>query len=294
MRYLTTFVLLLFLVACDSPKTIPNDDLANIFHDALLTNAYINQKSVKYDSLNIYEPILAKYGYTKEDMHYTLENFLRQKSAHLSDVITEVNDRLASEAAALRAAVVRVDTVRNVALRRARHTIFELDEPIVAKRKADSSRLIIKLPMQGAGEYIISACYTIAEKDEGTGRRFTANFLSGDSLTYHQYATIMHRVDSSELRTQFTLNRTMAEKYDTLRLHFNDFATRRDKRPELSLVTVHSASVRFTPTEDVSIEQLFEEQFDDRIFSKRFIHSIEDEWLIVADSVAADSIAVEK
>ena len=54
MRYLKTFVVLLFLVACDSPKTIPNDDLANIFHDALLTNAYISQKSVKYDSLNIY------------------------------------------------------------------------------------------------------------------------------------------------------------------------------------------------------------------------------------------------
>ena len=110
MRYLKTFVVLLFLVACDSPKTIPNDDLANIFHDALLTNAYISQKSVKYDSLNIYEPILAKYGYTKEDMQYTLENFLRQKSAHLSDVITDVNDRLAREAAALRAAVQRGTT----------------------------------------------------------------------------------------------------------------------------------------------------------------------------------------
>ena len=135
MRYLKTFVVLLFLVACDSPKTIPNDDLANIFHDALLTNAYISQKSVKYDSLNIYEPILAKYGYTKEDMQYTLENFLRQKSAHLSDVITDVNDRLAREAAALRAAVVRVDTVRNVAQRKARRTIFELEKPIVARAR---------------------------------------------------------------------------------------------------------------------------------------------------------------
>ena len=86
----------------------------------------------------------------------------------------------------------------------------------------------------------------------------------------------------------------MAEKYDTLRLHFNDFATRRDKRPQLSTITVHSASVRFTPSEEESIEQLFEEQFDSRIFSEEFIHSIEDEWLIVADSVAADSVAVQE
>lgn len=288
MRYITSFVLLLTMMACNSPKTIPNEDLANIFHDALLTNAYINQKSIKYDSLNIYEPILARYGYTKEDLHYTLENFLRQKSAHLSDVITEVNDRLANEASALRAAVVKIDTVRNVAMRKARRTVYELEEPIKATRTRDSSKLIIKVPMQGPGEYTITACYTIDKKDEGTGRRFTANFLAGDSLTYHQYATIMHRTDSAELRTQFTLNRTMAEKYDTIRLHFNDFATRKDKRPELSIITVHSTSVSFTPTEEQSIEELFDEQFDDRIFSKEFILDIEDEWLIVADSVESE------
>lgn len=270
MRKILTILATLGLVACNQPTTIPNEDLANIFHDALLTNAYINQQSVKFDSLNIYEPILAKYGYTKEDLQYTLENFLRQKSAHLSDVIETVNDRLASEAGALRQAVVRLDTVRDVARRHARRTVYELEEPVVAKRKADTAKLIIKVPMQGAGEYIIAGRYSIDSKDEGTGRRFTANFLAGDSVTYHQYATVMHRVDSSELRTQFTLNRTMAEKYDTLRLHFNDFATRRDKRPDLSLVTIHEAKVIFTPTDAECIDILFADQAENRVFNKRF------------------------
>lgn len=273
------------MAACDRPKTISNEDLANIFHDALLTNAYIDHQSVKYDSLNIYEPILAKYGYTKEDLQYTLENFVRQKSAHLSDVVTLVNDRLSAETAALRAEVIRLDTVRNVALRHARRVVYELEEPIEARRRADSSKLIVKVPMQGAGEYIISACYSVDKEDEGTGRRFTANFLAGDTAVYHQYATIMHRVDSSQLRTQFTLNKTMAEKYDTLRLHFNDFSTRKENRPDNSLITVHSASIRFTPTEEQSIEQLFDEQFDDRIFSVRLIEDVEGEWIIEKDSV---------
>lgn len=280
--------------SCNQPKTIPNEDLANIFHDALLVNAYIKHSSVKYDSLNIYEPILAKYGYTKEDLQYTLENFLRQKSAHLSDVVNIMNERLANETAALRAHVIQLDTVRNVALRHARRTVYELEEPIVARKKADTSKLIMKIPMQGAGEYIITARYSIDTDDEGTGRRFTANFLAGDSMTYHQYATVMHRIDSAELRTQFTINPTIAAKYDTLRLCFNDFATRRQNRPERSLVTVHSASVRFTPTEEKSIELLFEEQFDDRIFARRIIEDIEAEWIgIEQDSVSSDDTIAE-
>lgn len=269
----------LFTTGCNQPKTISNDELASIFHDALLTNAYVGQKNLNVDSLYIYEPILAKYGYTKEDLHYTLENFLKQKSANLSDVITIVNDRLAAETAALRAEVVRLDTVRKVALRHAKRTVFELEKPIKARTAADTSELIIKVPMQGPGEYIITALYSIGKEDEGLSRRFTANFLAGDSMTYHQYATVMHRIDSADVRTQFSLNRTMAEKYDTLRLHFNDFATRPENRPKRSHITVHSASVLFTPTEEESLEELFREQFDDRIFARSTIEAIEAEWI---------------
>jgi hypothetical protein len=282
------FVLL--TTGCDQPKTISNDELASIFHDALLTNAYVGQKNLNVDSLYIYEPILAKYGYTKEDLHYTLENFLKQKSAHLSDVITVVNDRLAAESAALRAEVVRLDTVRNVALRHSKRYLFELEEPVKARTAADTSKLIFKVPMQGPGEYVISAVYSIDKSDEGQGRRLTANFLAGDSVTYHQYATIMHRIDSADFRTQFSLNRTMAEKYDTIRIHFNDFATRIQNRPKYSLITIHSASVLFTPEEQESLEELFREQFDDRIFARRTIEAIEAEWI----AEQSDSLKVEE
>lgn len=285
----------LFTTSCDQPKTISNDELASIFHDALLTNAYVGQENLNVDSLYIYEPILAKYGYTKEDLHYTLENFLKQKSAHLSDVITIVNDRLAAETAALRAEVVRLDTVRKVAMRHAKRYIFELEEPIKARTAADTSKLIIKVPMQGPGEYIISARYTVDKNDEGLSRRITANFLAGDSVIYHQYATVMHRIDSAELRTQFTLNQTMAGKYDTIRLHFNDFATRPQNRPKRSLITVHTASVLFTPTEQESLEELFREQFDDRIFSRSTIEAIEGEWILEEpDSVKAEEPTEEQ
>ena len=51
-------------MGCNKPKVIPDDVLGKIFHDAMLTNSYINNVLVKADSLNIYEPILDSYGYT--------------------------------------------------------------------------------------------------------------------------------------------------------------------------------------------------------------------------------------
>ena len=60
---------------CRRYKVIPDRTLGQIFHDAMLTNAYVDNQGVNVDSLNIYEPIFARYGYTTEDVRYTLEEF---------------------------------------------------------------------------------------------------------------------------------------------------------------------------------------------------------------------------
>ena len=65
-------LLLVTAGACARHKIIPDDTLAQIFHDAFLTNAYIGSEGVKTDSLRIYEPIFARYGYTTDDVHYTI------------------------------------------------------------------------------------------------------------------------------------------------------------------------------------------------------------------------------
>ena len=66
--------LLVLAGACARHKIIPDRKLAQIFHDAFLANAYIGSEQVDIDSLNIYEPIFADYGYTTEDVYYTIGN----------------------------------------------------------------------------------------------------------------------------------------------------------------------------------------------------------------------------
>ena len=79
--------LLVLAGACARHKIIPDRKLAQIFHDAFLANAYIGSEQVDIDSLNIYEPIFAGYGYTTEDVYYTIGNFSKRKSARLGDVV---------------------------------------------------------------------------------------------------------------------------------------------------------------------------------------------------------------
>ena len=39
------------LTGCDKPKVIPDSELAMIFHDVYLTNAYIQREGIRVDSL---------------------------------------------------------------------------------------------------------------------------------------------------------------------------------------------------------------------------------------------------
>ena len=61
---LLALTLLLFAGSCTRHKIIPDGELAQIFHDAFLTNAYLNSERVSTDSLRLYEPIFARNGYT--------------------------------------------------------------------------------------------------------------------------------------------------------------------------------------------------------------------------------------
>ena len=58
----------------------PDEELARDFPDAYLINAYVSDRGVKLDSLELYEPVFSRYGYTAEDVRYTIGNFSRRKA----------------------------------------------------------------------------------------------------------------------------------------------------------------------------------------------------------------------
>ena len=83
---ITLLAAAVLLTDCRRKEVIPDDTLADIFHDAFIVNSYVGVERLDLDSLDIYEPIFDKYGYTSRDVRYTVANFSRRKSARLDAV----------------------------------------------------------------------------------------------------------------------------------------------------------------------------------------------------------------
>ena len=111
-RVVYILLTLLCVLGCARRKEIDDKTLAQIFRDAYLTNAYLGVNYLNIDSIQIYEPILNKYGYTPEDLRYTIGNFSRRKSAQLGRVLREAENQIAEVAQIYEKRVVVLDTIK--------------------------------------------------------------------------------------------------------------------------------------------------------------------------------------
>ena len=135
------------LGSCARDKVIPDEELARIFRDAYLINAYVSDRGVKLDSLELYEPVFSRYGYTAEDVRYTIGNFSRRKSAKLSDVVEQSIRLLEEESAYYKYEVGVLDTIDNVARRTFTRTVYA-DSLIRVGSLRDTARLRIAVDVQ--------------------------------------------------------------------------------------------------------------------------------------------------
>lgn len=179
MRNLLVVILVLAaVVGCNRPKTIPDADLQKIIEEVFLVNAYISTHPTSCDSIDVYEPILKKYGYTAADMSYTVSSFSRRKSSRFTDVINEAITALERGYEYYESRVAVLDTIDAMASRRFMKVVKH-DSLIVAKSLRDTVKLKIKLPTE-EGRYTIAYRYFIDSADTNYGLKATYSIL--DSL----------------------------------------------------------------------------------------------------------------
>ena len=172
------------LGSCARDKVIPDEELARSFRDAYLINAYVSDRGVKLDSLELYEPVFSRYGYTAEDVRYTIGNFSRRKSAKLSDVVEQSIRLLEEESAYYKYEVGVLDTIDNVARRRFTRTVYS-DSLIRVTRIKDTARLRVRIPDTRPGEYRVSFDYLIDSLDENLAPRMRV-WLGGGGRQFPQ------------------------------------------------------------------------------------------------------------
>lgn len=262
---ITAFAALaLMLGACARHKIIPDDKLAQIFHDAFLTNAYIGSENVKTDSLRIYEPIFARYGYTTDDVHYTIGNFSKRKSARLGDVVERAIEMLEREGKVYNQQVAVLDTIDNVARRTFTRTVLS-DSLIRVGSLRDTARLDLTVEVE-PGEYSLSFKYRVDSLDRNSkGLKGTVWLERRDSTRTNVYTTSLRRNREETFTRRFTTDTT----HRRLRIDFLGF----NGKPERPSVTVTDLKIEFTPPTRTAVERLYDKQLDIRIFADDFLRA---------------------
>ncbi len=261
----TILAALLLSAACARHKIIPDEELALIFHDAFLTNAYISNRNLDLDSMNIYEPIFARYGYTTEDVQYTIGNFSKRKSARLGDVVEEAIALLEKEGKVYNKEVAILDTIDNVARRTFTRTVVE-DSLIRVRSLRDTARLSFAIDVQ-PGEYRVDLKYLVDSLDRNDrGLRSVMWLERRDSSRTSLYTTTLRRKREESLSRRFTTDTT----HRRLRLQLLTFTD----KPKLPSITVTGLKVDYTPETRTAVESLYLQQLDLRIFADEFFRAV--------------------
>ncbi len=244
---------------------IPDEELALIFRDAFLANAYVFDMKVKFDTVQVYQPIFEKYGYTAEDVAYTVGSFSKRKSARLSDVVESSIELLEQGANVYKHETMILDTIRQIALRRAARTIYA-DSLVEYYSVADSASLEIVFDSLPAGKYTFKFDYFIDSLDN--------NRSSYRSLTWVQPggegSKLKKGLSTSYLRKKVDASFTRTVTYDTLTHNVywtlaESFEVKR--KPH---ITFRDIAVDYTPHEEVAIEQFYREKLNVRVFANDF------------------------
>ena len=279
---LCAVVTLLSGVGCQSQREIPDEDLIKIFHDAYLANAYIGECGINEDSLYLYEPIFERYGYTVEDMQYTLKTFSERKSALLSDLMIRVSEQLEREAKLEGRKIVVLDTIDNVARRKYTRTVYE-DSLIRVKRLRDTNDLRIKIGDLTTGDYTITFDYYIDTLDENRNSRVIVYALKGDTLETMRHSMMLSRYRDASYTRKLSIDSTHTEIFIDMYYHPTN---EESKLPDIKITNFKV--VRILPT-DVSVDSLYHDQLNIRLFNYETMMGFTADTLHTSDTISADN-----
>ena len=276
-------LILLSVVSCSRKKVIDDQTLAKIFSEAYISNAYLGIKYFNIDSVQIYEPILDRYGFTPEDFRYTIGNFSRRKSAQLGRVLKDAEEQIKKIADVYEREVVILDTIQNVAVRTMQRVVHK-DSLISVKKLADTSKLKLVIDPLQPGMYSVRYKYNCT-KEQIKEKKGKKKDLSLRGVINIETSTGTHANNYAyNLRDEENIRRTISTDTAAKRLVIT-FAkpadpTHKMRKPN---ITISDFIIEYTPEENLAIDSLFKRYIDIKIFDDVFF-SAKDSLALSADT----------
>lgn len=237
---------------CSRPKTIPTKTLKEIFKSSFLVNAYYESNPTlrMNDSMDIYRPILDRYGYTIRDLENTVNRFARQQSAKLSNVVEDAIQELKDQSEYLDRRLAMYDTISAQAGRMfMREVLYE--PQIVVERISDTAKLRIRVPVE-EGQYEVSYSYLIDSLEENRSLRGSAFAI--DTAGRRDYIYEMNTSLTPRQRKQFKSPKvTMGDDKTELEIVIGNYPQRDMKRPAL---TIDSLRITYFLPDTVALDSM--------------------------------------
>ncbi|MBO5661334.1 MAG: DUF4296 domain-containing protein [Tidjanibacter sp.] len=214
----------LLAVGCSKKTIIPDDDLERITREMFLANAYAATEKVATDSLDIYTPILVRYGYSQDDFFNTLANFQKRKSARYSDIVEAAIKNLEGLSSGYERKLRELRYVDSLAKSMLRKEVLFVERVKVTRFK-DTTRLKLTIPVRDEGEYIVSYNYLIDSLDKNL--RLQSNHAVYDAQGERNY--IMRNNLTRYVRKSYTTTIFPKKGSTTYVLSLADYAKREDE-----------------------------------------------------------------
>ncbi len=246
------------LFGCDNRREIPAEDLEAIISDAYLTDSYLREFGGRYDrdTLTFFAPVLERYGYTLEDMRYTLYRMVTRKTNVLEPIIEAASEDYARRLARYRRGYdvsLRWDTV---AAKRA--TLEVMLDSMEARTVSDLRRARFELPLYNTGVYTISMSYRIDSTDRN--KSYLIRYVLSDTLgrsVQNSGSIWLGRVGrKASSTTDVTVN---ADRYNHMSIDFLSVASGRTVREPN--VKVDTMTVTYRPPIEVARKMNYDRYF---------------------------------
>lgn len=247
MILLTSLLLIGMLWGCKEDR-IPDNDMVNIFVEVFITDATvstskISTKFAKKDTIEYYQPIYTRMGYSDVQFTNTIDYYLSNQV-----ILDKVLDKVVNE-------LSRLETEKDPRNKQSEEEeeIVDKDNLWKGKRKwtlpkdGKQEKILFKIPTQGPGIYTVSANVSIYPDDESLNPELTTWFYAEDgseegfklnvqSLQYEK-DTVSKEVKISNLLRDSTITH-----FEGFLLNHNPKEGEWQKKAEVSNI-----SIKFSP-----------------------------------------------
>lgn len=222
MKKILSTLIIITIISCSENKLIDEKKMEEIITQALVSDAILNREGqgiaqqigIRYDSIDIYQPILRRYGYTIQDFRYTVNTFAMRKSNPLDNIFETIAkdiEQLDAEARYRYLQRLKFDTL---AMRYYADTVYTKNDTI----RGSLLKYKFNIVPAKAGRYAVEFDYT-SLMDNRVGSK---SFVYEANSRFNNKVSNVTWLTKKETKNRFQTEVTLTDRYDSLKFLYHD------------------------------------------------------------------------